>query len=377
MPIGIAIFTKKNEINSELSSSKLVDFVFPHDFSIGSGLINNILNYILSQSNQKINQMAYGDKFIIIAKLTPEECSEESYLFLILNADEKHQIKDFQDYLDEKSIIFNCDNREIWDSNFNYLARKIFFLGESKKLVFIGLPASGKTCIKKVFFDKEDPLELLGTKVPEPTRGFAHYVHTWVNANVGIIDSAGQELDLFTSPSNFQERELIFEDVDAIIFVFDIEGWMSDKENILQNLEKVVKSKNELAPNGLIYAFCHKIDLLEGSTQERASFYLEIKEIIETKFGLTTLFTSIQPESVHTIYRSMQMILNNLSLVGNSIETKCDHFIANSSNCALFILNDQGIILCIKSTDNVNFQDFPNLLEKIQVQASKILEISD
>jgi hypothetical protein len=110
MPIVIAMFSKNKEENSELSLENLINFSFPHDFNISSGLIQNILNYLKDQEVQQTIQMPYGDNTILIVKILENERSNDSYIFLILNPDEYLEVDDFTNYLQETSHLLNYEN---------------------------------------------------------------------------------------------------------------------------------------------------------------------------------------------------------------------------------------------------------------------------
>ena len=237
------------------------------------------------------------------------------------------QVKEFYELLAAQIPTFYNNNKRDRALTFSEFAKNFFHQQSSKKLLFIGFPASGKTCIKKAFFDGMDPLVLLGQTAPEPTRGLAHFVYSWLDAEVGIVDSSGQEFDSYVSPNNNFERMIAFEESDVVIYVFDINNWQNDQQDVIDNLERIINTKNTTASNATVYAFCHKIDLLQGDNQEKAQQFLKIKEILDQQFGIKTIFTSIQPELIHTLFRSMQIILNDLSSVGNSIEEFCDDVI--------------------------------------------------
>ena len=60
------------------------------------------------------------------------------------------------------------------------------------KIVLIGPPGTGKTTIKKVYFEMANPLMLLEHTL-EPTKGINSCVYSIFDVSLGVFDLAGQE----------------------------------------------------------------------------------------------------------------------------------------------------------------------------------------
>lgn len=211
----------------------------------------------------------------------------------------------------------------------------------TKKILIVGFPNAGKTCITKAFFEGEDPEKLLSDLgAPEPTLGIQHYRVSWIDTEVGIVDSSGQEILRFLEGDEL-DKEMTFGAADAIIYVFDIENWMEDQETVIENLKKSLKVRDEMAPDAKVFTFCHKIDLIALDLEKRASIFEEIKKKIQEEMKIKTIFTSIEPRFIHTLFRSMQIILNDLSKKGSSLEDFIKEILLNHGTSALILLNNE------------------------------------
>ena len=123
---------------------------------------------------------------------------------------------------------------------------------------------------------------------------------------MGIVDSSGQEFDSYVSDGN-EEQIRAFEGSDIIIYVFDVINWKEESEKVIDNLKKIISTKDAISPpNSKIYAFCHKIDLLSDPDKDSI---LKVKKILEKDLNIKATFSSIQPELIHTLFRTMELIL--------------------------------------------------------------------
>nr|MDO8100014.1 ADP-ribosylation factor-like protein [Candidatus Njordarchaeota archaeon] len=134
------------------------------------------------------------------------------------------------------------------------------------KVVFMGPPGSGKTSIRRVFFDGEDAKDVLG-KPSEPTyweeKKFEH-----IDFFFRVVDLGGQEA--YVDEWHDRLEKEVFGSMDAVVFVVDA----SDKKTAVkakEYLRRVVYSALKYSdPAHLkVYILLHKVDLLREGEQRR------------------------------------------------------------------------------------------------------------
>lgn len=307
MTLGAVII--ENSVSEEFNVKSDIKSSYPKSFKISRGLVHKITQFFM-QSGSKLNEvleLTYGDKLVLVYSQEIDSVQSNEIIAIILSPMEvPNKIKFIDLIKDNIDSLYKQDKQDRF-SNFETFARLFFSESTSKKLLFIGFPSAGKTSIKKSIFDKEDPESLLENSA-EPTRGLVHFIYSWFNASVGIVDSSGQEFDSYVTDGN-EEQIRAFEGSDIIIYVFDVLNWKEESEKVIDNLKKIISTKNAISPpNSKIYAFCHKIDLL--SDPDKKSI-LKVKEILEEDLNIKATFSSIQPELIHTLFRSMELILKD------------------------------------------------------------------
>ncbi len=307
MTLGAVII--ENSVSEEFNVKSVIKSSYPKSFKISRGLVHKITQFFM-QSGSKLNEvleLTYGDKLVLVYSQEIDSDQSNEIIAIILSPMEVPNKIKFIDLIKNNiDNLYKQDKQERF-SNFETFARLFFSESTSKKLLFIGFPSAGKTSIKKSIFDKEDPKSLLENSVG-PTRGLVHFIYSWFNASVGIVDSSGQEFDSYVMDGN-EEQIRAFEGSDIIIYVFDVINWKEESEKVIDNLKKIISTKNAISPpNSKIYAFCHKIDLL--SDPDRKSI-IKVKEILERDLNIKATFSSIQPELIHTLFRSMELILKD------------------------------------------------------------------
>jgi GTPase SAR1 family protein len=188
-----------------------------------------------------------------------------------------------------------------------------------KKIVLVGPPNSGKTTIKKVFFQFGNPLQLLNNPL-EPSRGVKTSIFSLFNSTIGVFDLAGQE-----NKNWFSIDKYIFKKSNTIIIVFDIK---SSIESIISFLVDIIKIKKLFGLHECsIFLFLHKVDLVNPSyvTHKIKS----INNFFETQYRLGLNFqiyrTSIAEKYFFETYKILLQILN-LILQKNSFPISKNEF---------------------------------------------------
>lgn len=156
----------------------------------------------------------------------------------------------------------------------------------SKKIVFTGPPKVGKTTLRKIFFEGENPSKLLEYSLT-PTHG-KESILLKLKENVGIFDLAGQENQRWYET----EAKSVFFDTQIIIIVLDTS---SPKEEMVSFTKKVLTLKKEITPSSFVYLLIHKIDLI---SKDQLSY---IKNKLNEEFSdeklLKIAYTSIKKDS--------------------------------------------------------------------------------
>ena len=156
----------------------------------------------------------------------------------------------------------------------------------SKKIIFTGPPKVGKTTLRKIFFEGENPSKLLDYSLT-PTHG-KESILLKLRENVGIFDLAGQENQRWYET----EAKSVFFDTQIIIIVLDIS---SSKEEMVSFTNKILALKKEITPSSFVYLLIHKIDLI---SRDQLSY---IKDKLNDEFRdeklLKIAYTSIMKDS--------------------------------------------------------------------------------
>ncbi len=123
----------------------------------------------------------------------------------------------------------------------------------SKKIIFIGPPGTGKTSLRKVFFEGESSKKILNFSL-KPTFGEESLVLN-LSEMIGIFDLAGQENQVWLQVS----EDSILIDARIIIIVVDCTDTF---ENNIEFIKRVIEIRDEVVQECLIYILVHKIDLI-------------------------------------------------------------------------------------------------------------------
>ncbi|MFX0014822.1 MAG: ADP-ribosylation factor-like protein [Promethearchaeota archaeon] len=165
----------------------------------------------------------------------------------------------------------------------------------TKKLLLMGLGASGKSSIRAVAFEGKSPEDVKDYKA---TINYTRSMKTIIRNPFQIFDCGGQES--FISVFVGEQAELIFTDVAVLVWVVDL----SDFDQVSTSkfyFNHATAKLAQYAPNAVIYCLFHKIDLVLPDTRE---------EVIET---LKQFFTP--SEEIDIYYRSTSIFEKSIYIV--------------------------------------------------------------
>ncbi|MHA1728894.1 MAG: hypothetical protein ACTSWY_09200 [Promethearchaeota archaeon] len=363
IPIGVALLNLTLYPNDDNTFKGILEASFPEEFNMSRALINKIIhalpvNQDAFQSTQYFN---YSDNKIIFAK--PHNIDSENKELIVFLTDQteisnNRSTEEFLNKINEKADIFyrTYTSKAQRILNFDSFAGNFFLEKTKKKLLFIGFAGAGKTCIKSAFFEGADPKQLLSDLgAPEPTFGIQHYTYSWLDTEVGTVDSSGQEFERYISGDSF-EREMTFGFSDAVIYIFDVNNWLEEQEKVIENLKKIIISRDDASPDAKLYAFCHKIDLITDDSKKRARIFTDIKGKLQKDLGIKTVFTSIDPNYIHTLFRSLQIILNDLSKVGSTLESFLKEIMQKMTSAGVILVDEDFKVISERHSKDISIK---------------------
>lgn len=205
---------------------------------------------------------------------------------------------------------------------------------EECRLIILGLAGAGKTSIREVIFEGEDPAP--STKEPQE-----HKISS------KMIELAGKRIEIINARTIvtddlFKDYETeIYKNVKAAIFVIDI----SDAANIMQSkrvYDLILEFFKEYNPEGLLYIFAHKADLV---TEDELKKIIEtIKDQYQIKDGVNVeIFeTSIYNE---TIWLAMREVMSTIYPREEAKSETIKKFVEDYKLTFLTLSTARGIIL--------------------------------
>ena len=181
-----------------------------------------------------------------------------------------------------------------------------------KKIVFIGPPDSGKTSVRKWFFENHPVIDIIKHNSLEPTMGINWYNYDINDTTLGVVDTSGQEI------LNVLTDNMLFMGTDAVIFMFDAHKYLESsiiKAEFTQYLLELISCKIEFQESYDIFILAHKIDLIDADLLDDVAIQIEkvFKEAVLKKFGdkqeIRIYFTSLFPEPIEETRKAVEEII--------------------------------------------------------------------
>ncbi|TFH28802.1 MAG: hypothetical protein E4G98_04825, partial [Promethearchaeota archaeon] len=306
MPLGILL----TEWDSTLGA--VVKAAYPAQHPLSNNEINKIL---MSHSISKIKEPEILE-IHLQGKIILSYCAKDkiatlgySMILLVFKEEENSTLPAYKENLNFHGMILFNQRAQDRVNYFKQMSFEVFSKKTSRKLLFIGASAVGKTSIKKTFFESASSDDLLDRPL-EPTYGLVHYSYAWLDLDLGIADLAGQEMNHFLD-ENLKTDIDPFEGTDLIIYVFDPSYWETDAMTITEHLTKIQQKIITKAPSAKIFIFCNKMDLVQP--ESRKSFQQTVIGALESFSSNPIIFTSITKAFLPGLFRAMQMVMGQVS----------------------------------------------------------------
>ena len=213
----------------------------------------------------------------------------------------------------------------------------------SSKISIIGRAGVGKTSIIKLIFEGYDPKDLM-IKPLEPTRGINPKGYYWMDLELGVFDTSGQELPYLLEDE--QEQLIAFENANVVIYLFDYPTWTSSSEEIINEIHRIYNSLKDINAEIKLALIFHKVDLINQKI--KGNYFLMrngIKNRINLPENIPIYFTSLYPESVHSTFNAFSNILSNLSIESQNLRDILNHHITTFPRTISFITKKDKNVL--------------------------------
>ncbi len=220
----------------------------------------------------------------------------------------------------------------------------------ARKLLLLGRAGVGKSTLKKIIFEGEDPSELLLHSL-EPTRGIETSNYSWLDLELSIFDTSGQELDHLLKEES--EQIIAFGNAAAVIYIFDYDNWQSNSQEIADEIKEVHNIIKRINKETKLMIIFHKIDLIPKAIRNNVKILTyQIQSIINLPMEHLLYFTSIDEEFVYSIHNAFSEILSKFSDKTFSLKKSLDVSVRDFSKSICYITDyNNGIIVQSKSND--------------------------
>ncbi len=331
----------------------ILDAKYPEEFNLTSELINQIYmthSYDRNFNKEELIETNYNEQ-IILSYCDKRRVSESGYEIIVLITHEKERYRTYKlkaQLSDLGKELFKFQGKERNDFFLSNI--KVFFEKTTqKKILILGRAGTGKSTLKKIVFEGANPKDLLYNPL-EPTRGITPSIHSWLDLNLGVFDSSGQELGSLLTDE--EEHSIAFDNANIIIYVIDYPRWVSHSAEILKEIKIIQDIANRKSEGSKLIVFFHKIDLINQELRETQANDIEIK--IHQIVNIPIYFTSIYPNLIYNTYFAFYEILSSFSEENFALKIILDEALEEKSEIMCFLTNRNNTIIAQSMSKDFN-----------------------
>jgi len=227
------------------------------------------------------------------------------------------------------------------------------------KISIIGRAGVGKTSIIKLIFEGYDSKDLM-IKPLEPTRGINPKGYSWMDLELGVFDTSGQELPYLLEDE--QEQLMAFENANVVIYLLDYPTWTSKSQEIIDEIHTIYNSLKKINGEIKLVLIFHKVDLINQKI--KGNYFLMrngVKNRINLPENIPIYFTSLYTELVYSTFNAFSDILSNLSLESQNLREILYRNITAFPRTISFITKKDNSVLVQSIGSEFNISNIHNL----------------
>ena len=221
-----------------------------------------------------------------------------------------------------------------------------------KKILLLGRAGVGKSTLKEMIFEGKNPDDLLINSLV-PTRGIETSIYSWLDLELSVFDTSGQELRSLLK--NESEQLLVFEGVDIVIYIFDYEIWHNSSQEISDEIKEVSKIMRKINKQAQLMLILHKIDLIPKIIRNNVKILIhQIQSIVNLPIKHSIYFTSIDQDYIYSVHNAFSEILSRFSAINFSLKKTLDIIITDFSESICFITDYNNSVIVQSKSDDFN-----------------------
>lgn len=350
----------------------IIEYKHPKSLDISNEMINKIyMAHTADESDETdtyITELEIKEK-VILSYCDKSRISKVGYEILFIISDERERIDLFglknklMEFSQKLFQVPKLERKEYIKKNLDTFFPKT----QERKILLLGRAGIGKTSIKELIFKGKEPKELIYNPL-SPTRGLSPSVHSWLDLNLGVFDSPGQELDDLLDSET--DREFAFQNASAVIYILDYPSWIGERDKVLNDIERISQIMENNEYNSKLVIFFHKIDLINNYKKFRNQEISDITNEIEQIADVPIYFTSIYPKYLYNLYNAFCEILGMISKQHEYLKNLLDKKINDYSKTMAFITNPDYSIVAQSISKDFNLS-LVNHTQKLTAQLNQ------